>query len=121
LRWLLENKKSLGNGHYYERVASGMRVDDEPFNPTEFCEVYYDAYRELTSCIQFEGGPIPFTSVFEYFRIYSIEGSFDDFLYIIRVMEKVFFDFEEEKRAAKVKEDNAKFGKKNNNPVRRPK
>lgn len=99
-------------------------MDDEPFNPTEFCQLYYDAFREVRSCVQIEGGPIPFTSILEYFRIYNIEGSFDDFLYIMRVMESVFFEFAEKRRNAKnakVKEDNAKLGKKNHSTVRRSK
>lgn len=34
-------------------------------------------------------GPIPFTAIAEYAKIYDVE-SFDDFIYIIRVMDNQF-------------------------------
>lgn len=53
-------------------------------------EYYLEAYRELSTCcgIGMDIGPIPFTAVLEYFKVFG-EGDFEEFLYYIRCMEEV--------------------------------
>lgn len=48
-------------------------------------------------------GQIPFTAIVEYFKIYP-SGEFDEFLYVIRRMDKTFIDFE----SSKTKKDGVK-------------
>jgi len=91
-----------------------LKQDDEPFNPADYLQLYYDAFSELTTCITGDGSRIPFTSIVEYFKLYKIEGDFDNFLHVIRRMEGVYLEFKEKKQEAK----NEKLSKKNNNPVR---
>jgi hypothetical protein len=43
-------------------------------------------------------GPIPFTSIVEYFRIFCEGESLEDFLYFIRRMDKVYLDLEGSKQ-----------------------
>lgn len=117
MEWFLENEKLLQDGFYYKLVADGMKTDTEPFDPTEYLQLYYEAFSELSTCIQSEGGRIPFTSILEYFRIYKIDGEFENFLHIIRKMETTVLKHQEKKREAK----NAELSKKNNNSVRRRK
>ena len=52
---------------------------------------YIDAFRELNSCRDYGMGlgPIPFTAIAEYAKIYEVED-FDEFLYLIRVMDNQF-------------------------------
>lgn len=52
---------------------------------------YYDAYRELSSCraVGMALGPIPFTAVLEYSRLYDI-GDFEEFLFLVRRMDNTF-------------------------------
>ena len=49
-------------------------------------------------------GPIPFTAVAEYFRMYCIDGDFFEFSSIIRRMDNVFLEIE----AADVKKTQVK-------------
>jgi hypothetical protein len=43
-----------------------------------------------------DNGPIPFTSIVEYFRIYRI-GEFEDFLYIMRLLDNSILEWSREK------------------------
>jgi hypothetical protein len=58
---------------------------------------YIDAFKELISCKTSETASIPFTSIVEYFKIYGADDSFDDFLYIMRQMDSVYIEFENER------------------------
>jgi len=67
-------------------------------------------------------GPIPFTAIVEYFKIYELED-FDEFAYIIRRLDNVFMDLSSAEPADKSGSDkkNAadKRDKKNPNQDRR--
>lgn len=54
-------------------------------------EFYINAFSELSSCRQIGMGlgPIPFTAIAEYARIYKVDD-ISDFIYIIRVMDNAF-------------------------------
>lgn len=67
---------------------------------------YFDAFRELSSCRQIAMGlgPIPFTAIVEYSRLYQV-GDFEDFLYFIRLMDNELIMLEN-KRAEKSREKN---------------
>lgn len=56
-------------------------------------EFYYDAFAELSTAraIGLAAGPIPFTAIVEYSRLYEIED-FDEFAYIIRWMDRVYLE-----------------------------
>jgi len=60
--------------------------DKEPYlGPLDY---YVNCFFELGTC-RSDGGPIPFTSIFEFSKIYN-EYDFDEFLYIIRLMDDVY-------------------------------
>jgi hypothetical protein len=60
---------------------------------------YIEAFRELSTCRSsgFGLGPIPFTAIVEYSKIYDIED-FDDFLYFIRLMDSKILELERKKQ-----------------------
>lgn len=45
-------------------------------------------------------GPIPFTAIAEYFRIYEL-SNFDEFVYLIRRMDSVFLELRAEEETSK--------------------
>lgn len=69
----------------------------------EGLEFYYDAFRELGTARQFGMGigPIPFTAIADYFRVYSIDGDFDEFSHIIRCMDNVYLQLNADDMTAK--------------------
>lgn len=60
----------------------GAKVTEPP--NIMFLEFYMHAFNELCTCRS--ASHIPFTAIVEYANIYSIED-FEEFLYVIRVME----------------------------------
>jgi len=52
-----------------------------------------DSYKELSTCRTsgMSPGPIPFTAIVEYAKIYNVED-FDDFLYYIRIMDNIVLE-----------------------------
>ena len=62
-------------------------------------EFYIEAFNELATCrpIGMDIGPIPFTSIFEYSKIYDV-GDFDEFLYVIRKMDNVVMKSKDKER-----------------------
>lgn len=74
--------------------------DEEPeVGPFEF---YLAAFRELGSCrnIGMSMGPIPFTAIVEYSKIFDV-GDFEDFHYLIRLMDDTLLDLESKKSKQK--------------------
>lgn len=69
---------------------------------------YVDAFYELSSCrsIGMALGPIPFTAILEYSKIFY-DGEFDDFLYFMRVMDREYL-----KLAAEASKPKPQTGKK---------
>jgi hypothetical protein len=67
-------------------------------------------------------GPIPFTAILEYSRLYDVGESFDDFLYLIRVMDNTILELEEKRskaqQSAKVKNNGGKHSSKKNHSNR---
>lgn len=93
-------------------------VDLEPdIGPFEF---YLDAFRELSTC-RMSGmalGPIPFTAIVEYSRLYEI-GVFEDFNYILRRMDLAFMDAENKKTSKGESKSNGKSNPGKANPNKR--
>jgi len=61
---------------------------------------YLEAFRELGTCRPSGMGGtgyIPFTSIIEYSKIYDV-GEFEDFIYLIREMDKTYIDFASKKQ-----------------------
>lgn len=75
---------------------------------------YLDAFRELSSCRQIgmAQGPIPFTAIVEYSRIYKVED-LEEFLYFIRLMDDQYLKLQSKK--LEVKSGGAKPNKNNKN------
>lgn len=46
-------------------------------------------------------GPIPFTAIVEYFRVFNVQDDFDDFHYLIRRMDNALLKAESDKEKAK--------------------
>ena len=65
---------------------------------------YIDAFKELSSCRSGAGmglGPIPFTAIVEYSRLFEIGEDFEDFHYIIRRMDNELLRLESQKSPKK--------------------
>jgi hypothetical protein len=57
-------------------------------------------------------GPIPFTAIVEYAKLYEVaEDEFDEFIYIIRAMDSEYL--KQEKKASKGSNANSNTGKAN--------
>ena len=104
MRWYTKWEKHLSSGYYYRLLEKGFFADKpdelEPdIGPFEF---YFDAFKELGSC-RVSGmvtGPIPFTAIIEYSRIYLLTD-FEEFRTIIRRMDDFFLTNEGEKTKKK--------------------
>ena len=72
--------------------------------PVENFKFYIEAFRELSSCRvnTMAVGPIPFTAIVEYYKVFGIED-FEDFHYYIRLMDDKFVRLDAEKTATKMK------------------
>lgn len=82
---------------YFDLLSRGfLKPEDEEPNIEGF-EFYIDAFRELSTSrpVGMEISAIPFTAISEYFKIYELQD-FDEFLYIIRLMDRTFLDLNEE-------------------------
>ena len=59
-------------------------------------------------------GSISFTSIVEYYKIYGDGEDFDEFLYLVRVMDSAFVEAQELKKKGKAKDGTANTNAKNN-------
>ena len=68
---------------------SDLKPDIGPFS------FYLDAFKELGTCrtSAMSVGPIPFTAITEYSRLYDV-GDFDEFLFVIRKMDDTLLELE---------------------------
>jgi len=89
---------------YYQLLAKGMLKDDDLEPEIAGFQFYFDAFQELSTSRQvgMALGPIPFTAIAEYFRIYEL-ADFDEFAYLIRRMDNVFLELESAEDAARAK------------------
>lgn len=74
---------------------------------------YLEAFYELSSCRAFGMtlGPIPFTAILEYSKIFN-EEDFEEFLYLMRVMDREYMKLSSEDSKNKSKQKTgAKNGK----------
>lgn len=80
-----------------------VKAEDEPQDLLGL-DTYLDAFRELGTCRSNSMGlgPIPFTAIVEYSRLYDV-GDFEEFNYIIRRMDNALLDSDSKKQAAKTK------------------
>jgi len=83
----------LESGYYHKLLAEG-KVRPEDVEPEiSYLEWYIEAFYELSSERQFGMGigPIPFSSIVTYAEVFEI-NDFDDFHYVIRILDKVYLD-----------------------------
>lgn len=89
--------------------------DREPdIGPFDF---YFEAFKELSSC-RVSGmalGPIPFTAIVEYSKLYAIED-IDEFRYVIRRMDDFLLDHENKKASKKEANGSSNSNSTNKNP-----
>lgn len=93
MRWSFKWRKQLKSGLYYDLLQKGfLKPEDLEPDVTGF-DFYLDAFEELSTARQvgMTVGPIPFTAIVEYLRIYEL-SDFDDFAYIIRRLDSVFLE-----------------------------
>lgn len=86
-------------------------------------ELLFEAFNELHTCRQIEGGRIPWTAINEYIRVYGIEDPEDpsvrdDFAAIIRQLDDEFLIYMAQR--AKDKEGKGGHGRKGSHNVRKP-
>ena len=95
-------------------MAKGLITKEEDLEPdVSLFSGYIYAFRELGSCrVNGMGvGPIPFTSIMEYARLYNVEDA-EEFLYLMRVMDDTLLDLERDKVRRSSNNGGDKTGKK---------
>lgn len=72
-----------------------MGADVDPAPNVDHFQFYIEAFYELSSCRQIgmSFGPIPFTAIAEYAKMYEV-SDFDEFLYIIRLLDNKYLEKE---------------------------
>lgn len=97
MRWSWKWRKELDNGFYFQLLERGFIKEEDQEPGIEGLEFYYDAFRELSTSrpVGMAAGPIPFTAIAEYFKIYELDD-FEEFLYIIRQLDKVYLELSSE-------------------------
>jgi hypothetical protein len=100
VEWVNEWGDKINSG-WYDKLLSQGKIKPKDIQPNvEPFAFYRDAFIELSTCRNGEG-PIPFTSLLEYFNIYKEdEDDFEDFLHIIRAMDSKLLDHLNAKKTA---------------------
>jgi hypothetical protein len=101
LRWSWRWKKELETGFYYELLSKGfIKPEDQEPNVVGF-DFYFSAFSELSTTRQagFGVGPIPFTAIVDYSRLFEIED-FEEFSYVIRRMDQVYLELNDQEKKA---------------------
>lgn len=101
---------------YYNLLNRGFVKPEDTEPDIAGFEFYYDAFQELSTSrsIGLGVGPIPFTAIVEYSRIYELE-EFEEFAYIIRKMDNAFLELNaQESNSKENKSANNNANKKNN-------
>ena len=115
--------KHVNSGFYYKLLETSKLKPEDMEPDIGVLSFYVDVFRELSTCRQsgMGVGPIPFTAVVEYFRLFDTGMSLDDFLFIIRVMDNAYLDFEDKKLSKERPSGGKPTTKANNNkgPVKR--
>ena len=85
----------------------GAKVDECP--NVDFLEFYIEAFFELGTCrvSSMSIGQIPFTAIAEYANIYDVDD-FDEFLYVMRVMDNAIIRLSNAGSKRKVTDDKSK-------------
>lgn len=97
-------------------MAEGfIKPEDQEPNIDGF-EFYYDAFQELSTARQIglAVGPIPFTALVEYTRMFEIPD-FDDFSHVIRCMDKVYLELNAQENTKPVEKASKPKGKNGRN------
>lgn len=121
MEWQFRFRKELKSGQYYDLEQKGFIKDSEREPDVSGLSFYIDAFREISTSrpVGLEIQAIPFTAIAEYFRIYEIADfdDFNDFAYIIRLMDNTFMDLNEavNKAGEKKKDGGNNPNKKNRN------
>ena len=99
--------KEVSSGFYYNLLAKGLLKEEDVQPNINGLEWYVDSFKELSSCRSFgmASGPIPFTAIVEYSRIYEVED-FEEFLYLMRVMDYKYLDMESKKASSSATKPN---------------
>ena len=81
------------SGFYHRLMADGLIQEKDIEPPISGLEFYIEAFWELgtTRQLGMGAGPIPFTAISEYSKLYDV-GDFEEFLYLVRRMDKVYLE-----------------------------
>lgn len=95
----------IETGYYYHLLSKGILKPEDGEPDIEPFRIYVDAFHELSSCRvnAMSIGPIPFTAIVEYFKVFNMED-FEEFHYYIRVMDNKLLSLESEKNKKKASE-----------------
>jgi hypothetical protein len=100
--WSYKWRDQIASGFYYKLLQKGSLSENDKEPNVGYFNWYLEAFKELSSCrsIGMILGPIPFTAIVEYSRIYEVED-FDEFLYVIRRLDDKFMELESKKAGVK--------------------
>ena len=116
MRWSYKWRKELKSGLYYELLGKGFVKPEDTEPDISGFSFYFDAFDELSTTRQIGMaiGPIPFTAIVEYFRIFEL-SDFEDFAYIIRRLDVTFLELSAAEDSAKKSKDGGKGASGNSN------
>lgn len=101
---------------YFNLLEKGFLKEDDLEPCVDGFEFYFDAFYELCTTRQMGMalGPIPFTAIIDYFKLYDL-SDFDEFSYVMRRMDRVYLqNHNEVSKSAKGGEKSSGVRDKNN-------
>lgn len=111
MKWTFKWRKELDTGQYYVLLQRGFIKPEDREPSVEGFEFWLDAFRELSTSrpVGMDLAAIPFTAIAEYFRIYEL-WDFDEFIYIIRVMDVTYMELNRAEADRKTQGDKSANG-----------
>lgn len=91
IAWAVKWGPHYDSGFYDKLISDGMLEDRDLMPNIKGLEFYMSSFQELGTSRQISMGvgPIPFTAIVEYSKIYDV-GEFEEFLYVIRKMDETY-------------------------------
>lgn len=85
---------------FYNNLLSQGLIQTKDLEPELGPLSYYaECFSELdTTRSRMSAAPIPFTAIAEFARIYNIDDDFDEFIYYMRAMDRVYLEISEEQK-----------------------
>lgn len=97
-RW----NKELESGFYYQLLEKGFIKPEDQEPDVTGLDFFLESFREISTArpIGLEVGPIPFTAIVDYARLFEVPD-FDGFFQLMRRLDRVFLELNREENSKK--------------------